>query len=461
MRVWKNKETTMASKRKSLFTLSQWRVTTGPLITMKALKLGLLILPSLIAGFMLGYLTASQPVSETFQKETTAPAGDNREETHVASEAESKIETVAYTFKQGDTFYEALLNLHFSPQEVFRVIESSKNIYNLKKIKPGKAITLEVTPDNHSLKRLEYDFDGQNLLVVTKTDQGYRATREAIIFDTSLRTISGTIKTNLFDDAANAGAHPQLILNLADIFAWDVDFFSDLRKGDSFKFLFEEISKDGKFVKYGKVLAAEFINQGNRFRVFRFEDPQGKSGYYNDTGKSVAREFLKSPLRYSRVSSRFSKRRFHPILRTYRPHLGVDYAAPTGTPVEATCDGKIVFIGRKKGDGKCIIVRHNHIYTSYYGHLSGFAKGMKRGKRVKQGQVIGYVGATGLATGPHLDYRLKKRGVFINPLKFKSSRVRSISEELRPQFEKHKQQLLVKLEQSDKELIMAKAHVLK
>ena len=409
----------------------------------------------------MGYLAASKEASVSYKKEMSAPVSDENEGHLVHGEHQKKITTVEYTFTQGDTFYEVLLNLDFSPQEIFQVTESSKKIYNLKKIKPENTMTLRINPTNHTLERLEYSLDDQYMLVVTKTDQGYCASKEEITFDIKLRTIGGTIKSSLYEDGSEVGCSPQLILNFADIFAWDVDFFSDLRKDDSFKLLFEEIYRGGEFVKYGKILAAEFTNREKRFRAFYFEDAKGRGSYYNDNGSSVNREFLKSPLRYSRISSRFSKRRFHPILRIYRPHSGVDYAAPTGTPVEATCDGKIIFIGWKKDYGKCIKIRHNHIYTSFYGHLSRYAKGMKQGKRVKQGQVIGYVGTTGLATGPHLDYRLKKRGRFIDPLKFKSPRIRSISEALHPQFEKNRRQLLVKLEQLDEELMIAKVNPVK
>lgn len=423
--------------------------------TRKFLKLGLIILPFSLLGFFLGYLAASKEASVTNKKETITRANDKKEEPLVYGEQQEKTTKVEYTFKQGDTFYEVLLDLDFSPQEIFQLIEISKKIYNLKRIKPGSTMTLTIDPAHHTLNRLEFSFDDRHMLIVTKTDQGYHASKEDISFDTVLRTTGGTIKSSLFEDAIKAGCRPQLILNFADIFAWDIDFFSDLRENDSFRLLFEEIYRDGEFVWYGKILAAEFINREKRFRAFYFEDDEGKASYYNDEGQSVAREFLKSPLSYSRISSRFSKRRFHPILRIYRPHSGVDYAAPTGTPVEATCDGKIIFMGWKKDYGKCIKIRHNHIYTSYYGHLSRFAKGMKHGKRIKQGKVIGYVGATGLATGPHLDYRLKKRGKFIDPLKFKSPRIRSISKAQRPQFEKNKQQMLVTLEQLDEGLMLA------
>lgn len=405
----------------------------------------------------MGYLAGSEEDSVAQREEVITPV-NNQEEKHLThDEQQEEITTVDYTFKQRDTFYEVLLDFGIPPQEIFSLIESSKKIYNLKRVKPGNTMALKIDPVHHTVVRLEFSFDGRHILVVTKTDQGYLASKEEIAFDSKLRTITGTIKNNLFEDATKSGCSPQLILNFADIFAWDVDFFSDLRENDSFRLLFEEIYKDSEFVRYGNILAAEFTNQGKRFRAFYFENDKGKAGYYNDEGKSVDREFLKSPLRYSRISSRFSKRRFHPVLRIYRPHSGVDYAAPTGTPAETTCDGKIIFIGWKKDYGKCIKIRHNHIYTSYYGHLSRFAKGMKLGKRVKQGQVIGYVGATGLATGPHLDYRLKKRGKFIDPLKFRSPLIHSISKAQLPQFEKRKRQMLVMLGQFDEVLMLAKA----
>ena len=426
-------------------------------ITSRFLKLGLIILPFFLLGFLLGYLAGSDEDSAAQREEIITPVNDQEEKHLTHDEQQEEITTVDYTFKQRDTFYEVLLDFGIPPQEIFSLIESSKKLYNLKRVKPGNTMTLKIDPVNHTVVRLEFSFDGRQMLVVTKTDQEYLASKEEIAFDSKLRTIAGTIKNSLFEDATKSGCSPQLILNFADIFAWDVDFLSDLRENDSFKLLFEEIYKDGDFVRYGKILAAEFTNQGERSRAFYFEKDTGRAGYYNDEGKSVDREFLKSPLRYSRISSRFSKRRFHPVLRIYRPHSGVDYAAPTGTPAETTCDGKIIFIGWKKDYGKCIKIRHNHIYTSYYGHLSRFAKGMKLGKRVKQGQVIGYVGATGLATGPHLDYRLKKRGKFIDPLKFRSPRILSISKAQLPQFEKSKRQLLAMLGQFDEALMLAKA----
>ncbi|OEU44661.1 MAG: hypothetical protein BBJ60_09535 [Desulfobacterales bacterium S7086C20] len=374
-------------------------------------------------------------------EEPTGPEVDKQEAPPVNGEQERENKTVEHTFNRGDTFYKVLLGFGIPPSEVFSLIESSKGIHNLKRVTTGTTMTLKVDPVQNTVTCLEFGYDNRHMLVVTKTDQGYVASKEEIVFDTRIRTIGGVIKSNLYEDAARAGCSPQLILSFADVFAWDIDFFSDLRKNDSFRLVFEEMYKDGEFVKYGKIIAAQFINREDPFRAFYFECGNGEAGYYDDEGKSVAREFLKSPLRYSRISSRFSGRRFHPILRIYRPHSGVDYAAPRGTPVEATCNGKVIFVGWKGGYGKCAIVKHNHTYTSYYGHLSRFARGMKKGKIIKQGQVIGYVGATGLATGPHLDYRLKKRGQFIDPLKYKSPRMRSLSKALMPQFEECKRQM--------------------
>jgi murein DD-endopeptidase MepM/ murein hydrolase activator NlpD len=446
MNSWTNNRRTIRNQNKTLFKVKAGKIFRAIISSAKILKLILVIIPFLLIGFFLRYLAVSE--------ETPLPV--NQGITPRVEKQQNKTEAKEYTFKQGDTFYEVLLDLDLPPQEIFDVLESSKTVYDLRKVKPDTTIALDINSQKPSLNRLVYNYDDQHFLVVNKTPEGYSTSKEKIPYDVSLRTIQGTIKNNLFDDAIAAGGNPQVILNFADIFAWDVDFFTDLRENDSFKILFEEVCKDGTFVKCGKILAAEFVNNGKQLRAYRFEDKQGNGAYYDDKGRSLAREFLKSPLRYSRISSGYTKKRFHPILKTYRPHLGVDYAAPTGTPVEAICDGKIVYIGWKGNYGKCIILKHNHIYSSYYGHLSRYAKGMKKGKRVKQGTVIGYVGSTGMSTGPHLDFRLKKRGSFINPLSLKSAKKHSIKKNRRPQFQKHKRQLLIKLEQLDDEILLAK-----
>lgn len=420
----------------------------------KILTLVFTILPFPLVGFVVGYLAASQkyflPSEESL---------NYQEENVTSGEPHHKPSEIEYTFKQGDTFFEVLADLEIPPQEIFQLMESSKKVHRLKRVDPGSNMTLKINSATRTVDRLEYPIDNQHLLSLIKEDKGYRASVEERALDIKLRTISGTIRNSLFEDGSEAGCPPQLILNFADIFAWEIDFFSDLRAHDTFTLVFEELYKDGKFINYGKIVAAALTTQGKRLWVFYYQDPHGDAGYYNEKGESVARMFLKSPLRYSRISSKFTKRRLHPILRIYRPHLGVDYAAPKGTPIEATAEGNIISIGWKGGYGKSIKIKHNHIYTSFYGHLCRFAKGRKQGKRVKQGQVIGYVGATGLATGPHLDYRLQKVDKFVDPLKLISPCAELLSHEFRAQFEKNKLQMMVIMQHYKETLMLAKADV--
>jgi len=233
--------------------------------------------------------------------------------------------------------------------------------------------------------------------------------------ETRTRTITGRIDSSLFEAVEAAGAHDQTAVALADIFGWDIDFVLDVRPGDSFVVSYQEIWRDGSYLKDGPVLAASFVNQGREYRAVRYTDPAGTAGYYNPDGRSVHRAFLRAPLEFSRVSSRFNSARMHPILNRIRAHKGVDYAAPTGTPVRAAGDGVIRYAGVMGGYGNLIEISHTHSITTVYGHLSRFAHGTRPGAHVTQGTVIGYVGMTGLATGPHLHYEYRVNGVFKNP----------------------------------------------
>jgi murein DD-endopeptidase MepM/ murein hydrolase activator NlpD len=209
--------------------------------------------------------------------------------------------------------------------------------------------------------------------------------------------------------------------------------------------LLEDNYKAGKFVYTKRILAAEFLNQGREYTLFYFKDHDGIEGYYDSSGRSVRKQFLKSPLRYSRISSTFTNQRLHPILKIYRPHFGIDYVASEGTPVESVCDGKVTFAGWKEGYGNCITIRHNSTYVSNYGHLSHFARGIMSRVTVKQGQIIGFVGSTGLATGPHIDFRISENGSFVNPFKLKNIRTKQVSPESRGKFEMTKIEMLARL----------------
>ena len=227
-------------------------------------------------------------------------------------------------------------------------------------------------------------------------------------------------------------------MRYADLLAWQVDFLTETRPGDRFEILVREEWLDGERLGFGKILAAEYDGKLASARAIRYVGADGTLDWYDDDGKSVRRAFLKSPLNFRRISSKFTARRRHPILKTVRPHWGVDYAAPTGTPVSALGDGVVTVAGRKGGYGNYIEVRHSSTYTTCYGHLSKYAKGIKKGTRVEQGEVIGYVGSTGLSTGPHLDFRVKKNGKFVDPLKLDAPAGRTISKSRRDRFDRYR-----------------------
>ncbi len=359
----------------------------------------------------------------------------------------------------GDTLYTLLASLGISSKDILNINHSAKKVYNLKKLLPGSV--LKVTFEGNEFKKLEYPVGETNLMVVEKTletskgvspdNKGteFVAYKKELVFDKRLVLYKGTIEGSLYESAQKAGMDAEVIMLLSDVYAWEIDFAVDIRKGDSFKVLYEESLYDGKVVKKGPIIASEIINNGNRFRAFYFKDPDGHVDYYDDDGKSLRKQFLKSPLHYRRISSYFSKRRYHPILKRYRPHHGIDYAAPTGTPVRTTGDGKVVFAGWKSGYGRFVVVKHNGLYSTAYGHLSRFGKGIRVGRYVKQGRIIGYVGSTGISTGPHLHYEFRVRNKFVNPLNYRFPSARPVRSKYIQAFNKKKESLLALLERKD------------
>jgi murein DD-endopeptidase MepM/ murein hydrolase activator NlpD len=283
---------------------------------------------------------------------------------------------------------------------------------HLRLIKPGDEI--HVQRDESQVLALEKSVSLAESISIRRTAEGFSAEMVAEPLDSRPVRATGTIDSSLFLAAAEAGITDRTIMNLAGIFAWDVDFMLDIRTGDQFTLVYEEIWKGGEAVAEGEILAAEFINQGERFRAIRFEDAGGRVDYYTPDGKSVRKAFVRAPLSFSRISSNFNPKRRHPKLNTIRAHRGVDYAAPTGTPIKAAGDGKIIHRGRKGGYGNTVIVQHGGNITTLYAHMSKFGR-PRVGSRVRQGDVIGYVGSTGLATGPHLHYEYRRNGVHLNP----------------------------------------------
>jgi murein DD-endopeptidase MepM/ murein hydrolase activator NlpD len=283
----------------------------------------------------------------------------------------------------------------------------------LDSLRPGES--LRVTHHDGELFGFERRLNETETLKVSRQGDALKADVLQNPVDLRPRTIRGAIDSSLFEAVEAAGAHDQTAVALADIFGWDIDFVLDVRHGDTFAVTYEEVWRDGAYLRDGPIEAAEFVNQGRTYRAVRYTDPEGHSHYYTPAGRSLHKAFLRAPVEFTRVSSRFNSARYHPILNLIRAHKGVDYAAPIGTPVHAAGDGRILFAGRLGGYGNCVEIEHSRSIMTVYGHLSRFAHGTHVGAHVTQGTVIAYVGMTGLATGPHLHYEYRVNGVFKNP----------------------------------------------
>lgn len=330
---------------------------------------------------------------------------------------EPEITRMSDTIKSGDT-PSTLLEGHLGLAEIYSLCNESKDVYPLDNLKAGQPWTMIYS--NKALVGLEYEIDDNERLVVSLTDSGYDFRREAIPYDTEIKTVSGVVESSLFGAVTQAGESEELALRLGNVFAYDVDFTRDLRAGDTFRVVIEKKFREGKFVGYGNLAAASFTNQGQTYHAYRYTDKKGNTAYYDEKGRPLRKAFLKSPLSFTRISSGYSMSRMHPILKYRRPHQGIDYAAPTGTPISTVADGVIAQVGSNKSQGRFVRVIHSNGYETIYNHMSKFAKVSKKGAKVKQGAVIGYVGSTGYATGPHLDFRMRHNGKLINPLKLKT-----------------------------------------
>jgi len=317
--------------------------------------------------------------------------------------------------KNGESLSLIFTRLGFTARELQNILDSDKDTHRLKRLYPGDEIRYQKGRDGR-LQTLAYRYEEARSLIIHRRDQGYHS--EVIEHPLEYRShhVSGTIADSLYISAQNAGMSDRLIMELAGIFGWDVDFALDIRSGDRFTVIYDKIYQDGEYLRDGTITAAEFVNQGESYRAIRYTDSKGKTDYFSPDGKSLRKAFLRTPVSFTRISSRFTTGRWHPVLHHIRAHKGVDYAAPRGTPVKATSDGKITFRGRKGGYGRVIIIKHGQRYSTLYAHLSRYKRGLRSGSHVRQGQTIGYVGKSGLATGPHLHYEFRINGVHRNPL---------------------------------------------
>jgi len=323
---------------------------------------------------------------------------------------EVKPKTIEGDIKQRRTLFQSLVEKEIPLHWIELVISKLKPYINFKKIKRGSYRF--ITDGKGEMVKFIYEAGPAEVYEIEKGRDGYFVQKKRIPLETYLVKVSGEIKSSLFETMDSLGEEDGLTLAFAEILAWEIDFYKDVREGDRFKVVVEKVYKGDQFIQYGTVHAVEYQRKDRVIRGIHY-----KGDYYNEKGISLRKAFLKSPLRFMRISSRFTHARRHPILGGVFPHYGVDYAAPIGTPVWAVGDGVVVQCGWNGGFGKQVILRHRNGYMTFYGHLSNFAQGIKKGVSVKQKQIIGYVGSTGLSTGPHLDYRLAKDGRFRNPLR--------------------------------------------
>lgn len=339
------------------------------------------------------------------------------------------------TVRNGDSLARLFQREGLSPRDLANLLASAPLAKRLADLRPGDELAF--LEDEGALQALRFRPSRLETLTFRRQDpEGQRFIGEQALRTPTVteRTARVTIEDALFLSAQAAGLKDQLALSLAEIFQWDIDFVLDIRKGDRFELLYEELSLDGDAYDTGAILAARFINRGEVFEAVRFEDEQGAASYFTPEGRSLRKAFLRAPVQFTRISSNFNLRRKHPLWNTARPHRGIDYAAPQGTPVVAAGDGKVVKATRNAPSGNYIVLQHGERYQTKYLHLSRFAKTLKTGQRVKQGQVIGYVGATGWATGPHLHYEFLVGGAHQNPRTVDLPKADPIAPAARPAF---------------------------
>jgi murein DD-endopeptidase MepM/ murein hydrolase activator NlpD len=358
--------------------------------------------------------------------------------------AEEALSWKHYKVKKGDSMALIFRRAGESAKTLHAIMNSGPAAKQLAHLKVGQSVAFGYSAEQN-FQQLKFSPAKTEQLIVTRQEDNWIS--EIINEDVEIRIehAAATINDSLFLSGSKAGLSDNTIMLLAGIFGWDIDFALDIRKGDQFTVIYEGRYLDGEKIGDGEIIAAEFINQGKSYQAVRYTDAEDDTQYYSPEGRSMRKAFLRTPVKFSRISSKFTKKRWHPVLKKWRSHRGVDYAAPRGTPVKATSNGKIAFKGNKGGYGKSIFIQHGKKYTTVYGHLNSYAKGIGKGKKVKQGQVIGYVGSTGLATGPHLHYELRVNGVHHNPLTIKLPKASSIDNKYLDDFRQQSQPLLARL----------------
>ncbi|MBT8769115.1 peptidoglycan DD-metalloendopeptidase family protein [Metapseudomonas boanensis] len=358
--------------------------------------------------------------------------------------ADPSLRTV--TVGNGDTLSTIFAKVGLSGAVMHDVLNSSKDAKQLSRLKVGQRFQFNLSPAG-DLEKISSKLSELETVHLEKTGKGYAFKRDLAKPEVRSAYARGVINSSLFLSAKRAGLSHDLTMDLANVFGYDIDFALDIREGDEFEVIYEEKVVNGKKVGSGEILAARFINRGKAFSAIRYVSKQGNASYLRADGSSMRKAFIRTPVDFARISSRFSMGRRHPVLNKIRAHKGVDYAAPRGTPIKATGDGKIVLAGRRGGYGNAVIIQHGNKYRTLYGHMNGFAKGIRTGGSVKQGQIIGYVGTTGLSTGPHLHYEFQVNGVHVDPLGIKLPMADPLMAAEKKRFLQMSQPLLARMDQ--------------
>jgi len=351
----------------------------------------------------------------------------------------SPYQVVEGSIKEKSNFFESLMDQNIPPDQIETIVSKLKPLVDFKKIRGGTYRLL--TDGKGELVGFVFEISPTEVYEIQKDSQGYSAQKKEVFLEKKWVKVVGEIRSSLFEAIDAIGEQDQLVIAFAEILAWEIDFYKDVREGDRFKILVEKDYKGDQFIQYGPIDAVEYQSGEKKITGIEY---QGE--YYAEEGVSLRKAFLKTPLRFNRISSRFSRARRHPILGGIRPHFGVDYAAPAGTPIWAVADGTVYSCGWNDGFGNQVVLRHPNGYRTYYGHLSRYGRGIRKGAQVRQKQVIGFVGSTGLSTGPHLDYRLAKDGIVRNPLKISFPAGTPIRKEEMENFRKRRDEIVALLQ---------------
>jgi murein DD-endopeptidase MepM/ murein hydrolase activator NlpD len=356
-------------------------------------------------------------LAHAFRQRLEAAAEWNRQAALAADDAERTRQTLVVPtdsrVRTGENFAAALEKFGLTTVEAAGASAAAQRAFNLRQLRAGNTITVRRSVKG-TLREINYQIDADRMLTITPDTRGYSAKVAEIPSHTEIVAVRGTLDDSLFNAVEEAGESAELAMRIAQIFGYDMDFYTDLRRGDTFSILMEKKRyTNGQTAGYGRIFAAEYDNAGKKYQALLYRDPAGHPGYYTAEGRSLQKAFLRSPLKFgAAVTSHFSKARFHPILKTYQAHLGTDYGAPVGTPVQTIGSGKVTFAGRKGGEGNMVEIAHANGYQTMYLHLSRMF--VRPGERVEIGRTIGLVGSTGLSTGPHLDFRILQKGQYKN-----------------------------------------------